>query len=156
VTASRTSEAATHRMSIYRTQKRSPLSDVHHVAEHIVGPENGSEHTLPISPGPDWTSRRKERPAETLLPTTARWIAGLPLRPVAIATTFGRIANTLTSLWTRPDALRAYLNDLLVDKRGGRQGFPINVLGELEGLRAYYATLHPDHLAAWGEQRQSA
>ncbi len=128
-------------MSVYRTQKRSPLSDVHHVAAHIVGPV-----TVLISPGPDWTSRRKGSPLETLLPMTERWMAALPFRPLAIAATFPRIANTLTALWTRPDALWAYLNDLLVDKRGGRQGFPINVLGELEGLRAYYATLHPDRL----------
>ena len=142
-------------MSVYRTLKRAALSDVHHVAAHIVGPVNDPEQAVPISPGRDWTSRRRGSPLETLLPIAERWMAALPFHPEAIAATFPRIANTLTALWTRPDALWAYLNDLLVDKRGGRQGFPINVLGELEGLRAYYATLHPDHLAAWDE-RQSA
>jgi hypothetical protein len=142
-------------MSVYRTLKRSPLSDVHHVAARIVGPVNDPEQAVPISPAPDWTSRRKGSPLETLLPMTERWMAALPFRPLAIAATFPRIANTLTALWTRPDALWSYLNDLFVDKRGGRQGFPINLLGELEGLRAYYATLYPDHLAAWDE-RQNA
>lgn len=81
-------------------------------------------------------------PAETLLPATARWIGSLPVefQPKTISEAFPRIANVLAALWTRRDALD-YLNELLVDKRRGRQGFPMKVSGELHALRAYCATL---------------
>jgi hypothetical protein len=136
-------------MSVYRTFKRTPLSDVHHVASHTAGPKNSPTQTVPIACGTDWAIRRKARPAETLLPMTARWMATLPFQPMALAKTFPRIANTLTALWSRPDMLSGYLSDLLVDKRGGRQGFPADVLEELHALRAYYTTLHPDDPLAW-------
>jgi len=43
-------------------------------------------------------------------------------------------------LWSAPEELTSYLTELVVDKRRGRQGFPIRVLSELDALRAYYAT----------------
>jgi hypothetical protein len=94
-------------MSVYRTLKRAPLSDVHHVTEHIAAPENRQRESAPTAPQPDWTKRRKARPPETLLPMTERWMTFLPFRPVALARTFPRIANVLATLWARPDALRA-------------------------------------------------
>jgi hypothetical protein len=142
-------------MSVYRTMKRVPLSDVHHVTEHIHGRESRERESVPAPPEPDWTLRRKARPPETLLPMTARWMTFLPFQPVALANKFPRIANTLATLWARPDSIRAYMNDLLVDKRGGRKGFPTDVLGELHALNAYYATLHPDEAVEW-DDRQSA
>jgi len=89
---------------------------------------------------------RKARPAETLLPVATRWLAALPFDcyPIALAKKFPRIANVLATFWTRPDALTNYLTELLVDRRGGRKGFPLDVLYELHQLRAYYTTLHPE------------
>ena len=80
-------------------------------------------------------------PAEFLFPATVRWLASLPpeFPATAIGKTFPRIANMLAALWTRPDALTNYLSELLTDKRGRRQGFPITVLAELHALRAYCA-----------------
>jgi hypothetical protein len=98
------------------------------------------------SSGQDWTSMRKARPAETLLPVATRWLATLPFDcyPLALAKKFPRIANALATFWTRPDALTSYLGELLVDRRGGRKGFPLDVLDELYQLKAYYTSLHPE------------
>jgi hypothetical protein len=133
-------------MSIYRPLQRSPRSDVHHVGEHIVGPDKGQQRDSSLAQEQDWASRRKAVPAQTLLAPTTRWLAALPFEvyPTAIATCFPRIANTLATFWARPDALTSYLSELLVDRRGGRKGFPLDVLNELYHLKAYYATLHPE------------
>lgn len=43
---------------------------------------------------------------------------------------FMRVAKTLSSLWQTP-AVDRYLDGLLLDDRGDRMGFPIEVLDEL-------------------------
>ena len=48
----------------------------------------------------------------------------------AIEKRFSRIANELTSLWATKDIDR-YIDSLLLDDRGDRIGFPIDVLDEL-------------------------
>ena len=62
---------------------------------------------------------------------------------------FPRIANLLAALWQDPNSLRRYVDDLLVDKRGNRQGFPVDVLRELFALRAYYDEMHPRSSRPW-------
>ena len=79
-----------------------------------------------------------------LLPRTNNWIRSLPeqVRPHALAARFARIANFICAVWDDPPACLQYLEELLVDRRGGRKGFPIGVLRELNNLRAYYVTMH--------------
>jgi len=133
-------------MSIYRPFQRSARSDVHQVSEHVVGPDMGQQRDSSPASEQDWASKRKARPAETLLPVATRWLASLPFDcyPLALAKTFPRIANALATFWMRPDVLTSYLGELLVDRRGGRRGFPLDVLDELNQLKAYYTTLHPE------------
>lgn len=142
------SRCRTPHMSIYRPVNRSPRSDVHHVAEHGVGSQRDQQQGVPCAPEQNWTGRRKAKPAEFLFPTTMRWMATLPpeFQPTTIGRTFPRIANALAALWTRSDAFSSYLDDLLIDKRGARQGFPIDALAELHALRGYYAVSRPYHL----------
>jgi hypothetical protein len=104
----------------------------------------------------DWARRRKAKPAEFLLPTTMRWMATLPpeFQPRAIGKAFPRIANALAALWTRPDAFTSYLDDLLIDSRGARQGFPIDVLAELHALSGYCAASRRDRSVAQNGSRQ--
>ena len=99
----------------------------------------------------DWTTRRAKQPATGLLRPTADWAAGLPREavPHALLSNFPRICNLLAVLWQNPGSLRQCLDDLLVDKRGNRQGFPIDVLRELVALRAYYDELHPASSRPW-------
>ena len=70
--------------------------------------------------------------------------ACLPLSSLkALLAKFPRIGNLLAVLWDDPNSTRRYLDDLLVDKRGNRQGFPLDILRELLALRAYYDELYP-------------
>lgn len=89
---------------------------------------------------PDWTSRRRATPLNNLLNPTLRWAATLPIaiRPFELMNQFPRLANLIAASWKEPLAFRACLDDLLTDRRGGRQGLPIEVQEELENLRRYY------------------
>jgi hypothetical protein len=62
---------------------------------------------------------------------------------------FPRVANLVAVLWKDPDSWRRYVDDLLVDKRGNRQGFPLDVLREIFELRGYYDELCPPTLRPW-------
>jgi len=89
---------------------------------------------------PDWTARRKQIPLNDLLNPTLRWSASLPpsVRPLALLNRFPRLANIVAASWKEPLSFRAYLDDLLTDRRGGRKGLPPEVRAELDNLRRYY------------------
>lgn len=75
--------------------------------------------------------------APTLLPDTEAWlraVPGLPY-PQALAAQFPRIANALAAARHDPDAMRARFDELLNDHRGGRRGFPFDVMMDLLALR---------------------
>jgi hypothetical protein len=129
---------------------------MHHVAEHITGPQGDKQEGVTRAPEQDWSARRKEKPADFLFRTTVRWMETLPpeFQPTAIAKGFPRVANTLAAFWTRPDAFTSYMDDLLIDKRGGRQGFPIDALTELHALAGYYAVSRPDRSVVPGGSEQ--
>jgi hypothetical protein len=100
--------------------------------------------------------RRPPDPAEDRLSSAAsEWLAALPqpVRPVALAARFPRIANRICALWRRPVRLDAYFDDLLIDRRGDRQGFPLAVAKELNALKDYYRTdVFPVQRSIWDEQ----
>lgn len=107
------------------------------------------EIDLPFEPRPTaaraW-HRVPSRPEDVrLLPETAKWLGELPahVRPGKCAQYYPRIANRMCKLWPSPLFLKDYLQDLVLDKRGGRQGFPHGITHELEAFRHYYETLHP-------------
>lgn len=72
-----------------------------------------------------WAKQRKASPLNTLLATTARWAESLPpdVKPLALMTQFPRLANMAAASWTNAAAFNDFLEVLLVDRRGGRQGF---------------------------------
>ena len=88
----------------------------------------------------DVTSARKASPANVPLAATFKWVAGLPreLRPLALLQKYPRIANRLANSARDPAAMRDYLFELLIDHRGGRDGFPQDVQRELLALRAHF------------------
>jgi hypothetical protein len=88
-----------------------------------------------------------------LLPRTKSWIVSLPepVRPHALAAQFARIANLLCIVWDDPPACRRCFFKLLVDRRGGRKGFPSTVLRDLNVLQAYYVGLYGTF--DWSQQR---
>jgi hypothetical protein len=131
-------------MSIYRRTDRVPRSDLE------IETDTRPAQTAP-EPEAEWTRRRMSEPANGLLKPTFAWAATLPLevQPRALLFRFPRIANLIAAMWQDPNSLRRYVDDLLVDKRGNRQGFPLEVLRELFRLRAYYDELNPGNALPW-------
>ncbi len=68
-----------------------------------------------------------------------RWLSSLPAeaRPIELCRRYPRIGNQLAALWSHPIAIGTYLEDLLIDKRGGRQGFPDGIALELSRLQEH-------------------
>ena len=93
----------------------------------------------------------KARSGADLHPSTREWIEHLPseCRPVAFPRQFPHIANKLCEIWKRPVLCDKYFNELVIDQRGGRKGFPLEVATELGLLRQYYAGLYPDTRGGW-------
>jgi len=96
-----------------------------------------------------WVGRRKAQPAEVLLPPTQRWLDSLPVesRPQALVKQFPRLANLIAANWSSPSDCSEFIYSLLHDRRGGRRGFPREVMDDIIILRMYLARLHP--IAEW-------
>lgn len=97
-------------------------------------PDSGARSAA-VSPS---AAREPAMPQAEPLSSVARvWLTSLPagLRPAQLCARYPRVANRLALCW--PDrglALRLF-DDLLVDRRGGRRGFPAEVKAELVALR---------------------
>jgi hypothetical protein len=143
------------RKSIYRGWRALP-ADVHEGDVTVRGPAPRVQHVA-RSPK-DWTALRKARPAEQLLPRTVDWILGLPpgLRPHLLARSYARIANQLCVAWTERTSCRAYFDDLLTDRRGGRRGFPLGVHQELLALRRHYGRQCGERDDGWQDAERRA
>lgn len=89
----------------------------------------------------NWSlERRSTMPTDKkLFSDTLDLLSHLPanVRPVLLAQAFPRIANELRRLWPNTVALSTYVDALLVDTRGKRQGFTPEIALELNMLRAY-------------------
>src|SRR5438067_358155 len=137
-------------MSVYRTLHEGVGSEVNvsDVARRRQGPASTSEEDKLVFADAGMASMRKAAPRNEPFAATFKWIAGLPreVRPLALLQQFPRIANMLAQSWHDPAAFREYMFDLLIDRRGGRQGFEQDVRSELLRLRAYFDHIHP-HVA---------
>ena len=70
--------------------------------------------------------------------------------PIQLSCRYPRVVNHIACLWRRPAHLDRYFDDLLIDKRGGRQGFPFAVANELAVLKDYYETeVYPKRECVW-------
>jgi hypothetical protein len=100
----------------------------------------------------DVIARRRPQPPEALHGDTIKWLASLPadVRPTLLPIQFVRIANALARVWPAPRACLNYLEDLLIDRRGGRHGFPFDVALEIARLKDHYETVvHPTSQTVW-------
>jgi len=90
-------------------------------------------------------AHRRARPINQALPATLKWFDALPpeIQPAALLRDYPRIANALARAWNDAPALAEYLDSLLVDRRGGRRGFPGDVHHELQSLREYFDGRYP-------------
>lgn len=57
--------------------------------------------------------------------------------PYALEEKFDRILTNIEKLWSKPE-IEDYFTDLIIDRRGGRQGFPKDVLEDILRLREYH------------------
>jgi hypothetical protein len=119
-------------MSIYRERLLRP-DDIHATRRVVDVP---GAVPAPASNEEQYRHLRRGAPVNTLLPATVTWAQRLPsdLRPVALLDRYARIANLLAATWADPRAFDAYMDSLLTDKRGNRQGFPPEVARELATL----------------------
>jgi hypothetical protein len=60
------------------------------------------------------------------------------IRPVLLPQKYPRICARIVAQWKDPVSMISYLEDLVVDRRGGRQGFPYRVIYELNNLKEYF------------------
>jgi hypothetical protein len=95
----------------------------------------------------DFTRQRRAQPVAFLLPSTQKWLEALPRRvqPHVLCDYYPRIANSLAAMWEDTEGLRAYFDELFIDRRGGRRGFPADVLNDLRALRYYLAASSLDN-----------
>jgi hypothetical protein len=102
----------------------------------------------------DYISRRRPQPPEELTPETLRWLETLPegARPRRLPSEFPRIANGIARRWTTPSFCLVFFEDLLVDRRGNRRGFPLPVMLEIAELKSHFQlTVHPMPRTVWEE-----
>lgn len=58
--------------------------------------------------------------------------------PKGLETRYPRLLQKIVDLWDTPNEMEEYLNELVVDQRGTRQGFPQEILQEILFLAALY------------------
>src|SRR5512135_72123 len=126
-------------VSVYSGKKR--WSDMYDVVEPIAPPARGAEPPPANSASTtDWSNMRKAQPADYLLPQSDKWLGALPpeVSPFALAMRFPRIVNLIASQWGDRHGAPKLFEDLLVDRRGGRAGFPPAVRHDLLRLREFW------------------
>jgi hypothetical protein len=108
-------------------------------------------------PDPAMIRLRRQQPINVPLPRTLKWIANLPqdVKPLALLRQFPRIANLMALTWNEPASFKAYMDELLIDRRGNRQGFPKAIRQELLALREFREPATP--VLSWnGQYRKRA
>lgn len=104
----------------------------------------------------NWVATRRADPKNADLTEVAwKWLDALPqeLQPGGLVQRFPRITNRLAEVWGRPLQCETYLDTLIMDNRGGRAGFPLDVTVELGKLRAYYINeVAVQRFDAWGQR----
>ena len=91
--------------------------------------------------------RRPPQPSDLHLNSQAEALLGsLPpgVAPVALAERFPRILNKIADTWATPSALMKYLDGLLRDERGNRQGFPFDVAVDIMHLTSHCESMVKD------------
>ena len=78
--------------------------------------------------------------ARSLTRAARQWVRSLParLRPLSLCSSYARLANRMAAVWEDPEQTEALFDELLIDHRGGRHGFPPLVAGELMRLHHFH------------------
>ena len=95
--------------------------------------------------------RRAQEYGETQLTTEAQALLSSldeAVRPQELAARYPRIVNQIARQWRTPALMDRYFQDLLMDTRGNRQGFPLKIVMELSTLREHYTGMSGSARAA--------
>jgi hypothetical protein len=91
---------------------------------------------------PDWSRVRapQRREDQVLLGLTYAWLKTLPhgVRPLELCSRYPRVGHRLAHCWIDPVQTERLFDELLVDRRGKRKGFPPLVAQELLQLRRFH------------------
>jgi hypothetical protein len=91
---------------------------------------------------PDWkrVRRQQRREDQVLLASTYAWLKTLPydVRPVELCSRYPRVGNRLALCWRDGAQTERLFDELLLDRRGTRKGFPPPVAEELLRLRRFH------------------
>jgi hypothetical protein len=72
------------------------------------------------------------------------------IRPTNIVANFPHIMNLVSKSWHEPKEFVKTLDELLIDDRGNRVGFPFAIIVELTDLREhYFSTVRPEARKLW-------
>jgi hypothetical protein len=119
--------------------------------------QNDATASTSAAPQKDWSVMRHASETQEIRITkeVMAWLSQLPpeVRPRALAVQYPRIFNKIAELWGRPLLCEKYLDELLMDERGTRQGFPADVAAELTALKTHFiATANIHHFDVWGNR----
>lgn len=109
----------------------------------------GREHQPTVA---DYSLLRRDQPNEALKTETLRWLDNLPVavRPKSLPVDIPRIANSICERWNKPKSCLEYLEDLVIDHRGNRKGFPGNNAIEIATLKDFFETdIFPSSQTTW-------
>lgn len=84
--------------------------------------------------------RRTERACDGALNGTSRlWLRKLPprRRPMRLCASYPRVANRIAWAWPDSELSMRLLDELLIDRRGGRRGFGVAINRELQRLQDF-------------------
>ncbi|MCD6679844.1 MAG: hypothetical protein LT102_04175 [Burkholderiaceae bacterium] len=100
-----------------------------------------NDRTDPILPS------RPDAPGQTLDLRARQWLDSLPVdqRLPVLRRHYPHVVNRLAADWHRPRHMIGVFDELLMDTRGTRNGFPFEAALELMQLREHYVSvLHPE------------
>ena len=76
------------------------------------------------------------------------------VRPTKLQALFPHVLNRLAAAWHQPAQFEREMDELLLNTRDNRAGFPLEIVAELTALREYYRTaLHPQKSDPWSTVR---
>lgn len=90
--------------------------------------------------GTHTTAAQRHQPQWVLEPRAIRLLDRLPpeMRLLGLRRAFPHVINIIAQHWGDPAGMQKTMQSLLIDNRGGRQGFPADVRRELAELADYY------------------
>lgn len=122
-----------------------PLDQAKKVADEAQSKIAVNEKSEAVQEETDWTKVRKPQlPFDLeLQQDTAQWLLSLPkeVRPLHLARQFPSVLNNIARAWKRPTVCDKVLDELMVDHRGTRKGFPPEVAMEISIVAEYYRTV---------------